>query len=49
MSMAQGPRHRVSVGDRILGTAEKSLGKAMNKPAMVERGVERQVSPNHRL
>lgn len=39
--------NRVSVGDKIVGTAEKTLGKVMNKPAMVEKGVERQVSPNH--
>jgi len=44
---------RVSTGvtatDKVLGIAEKSLGKVMNKPAMVEKGIERQVSPKHML
>lgn len=40
-----GTENRVSVSDKIVGATEKTLGKVMNKPAMVEKGVERQVSP----
>jgi len=36
------PEPRVSVGDKIVGLTEKSVGKVMNKPAMVEKGVQRQ-------
>ncbi len=36
--------NRVSVGDKVIGATERTLGKAMNKPAMVEKGIERQVS-----
>lgn len=38
---------RVSIGDKVIGATERTLGKVMNKPAMVEKGIERQVSPAH--
>jgi len=41
--------NRVSVSDKAIGTAEETLGKVMNKPGMVEKGVERQVGPDHLL
>lgn len=40
-----GTENRVSVSDKVIGATEKVLGKALNKPTMVEKGVERQVSP----
>lgn len=42
---AAGTEHRVGLADKVIGATEKTLGKAMNKPAMVEKGTERQVSP----
>ena len=39
--------NRVRIDDKIVGTAERTLGKVLNKPAMVEKGIERQVSPGH--
>lgn len=38
---------RVRIDDKIVGAAERTLGKVLNKPAMVEKGIERQVSPGH--
>lgn len=42
-----GTEKRVGVSDKVLGATEKTLGKVLNKPAMVEKGVERQVSYGH--
>ena len=41
--------NRVSIGDKVIGATERTLGKVMNKPAMVEKGIERQVSPGDML
>ena len=45
----QGTRteNRVRIDDKIVGAAERTLGKVLNKPAMVEKGIERQVSSGH--
>jgi hypothetical protein len=40
----QKTENRATISDKIAGATEKALGKVMNKPAMVEKGAERQVS-----